>query len=374
MHQTVREFFLRPHDAVTQSKFAAVADLQQARRMMQTTCIRYLNVHHEEILRTFHNSGGDWSPNDTLKFVKYLETRPFIRYSLEYLTTPKDGTDRETFQQLPELDMRIQKCPPLPIFCLLKRLHRLDTDSTYTQSQLNSLLAVAVDEGCAVAISNMLAPGADVETKDRNGRTLLHRAVQYGHEATVRVLIVEGKADVGAMDEDGWTALHHAAESGHEATVRVLIVEGKADVEAMNEDGWTALHLVVWNDYEATARVLIVEGKAGVEAKDREGWTALRSAAANGYEAMARMLIFEGKVDVEAKDGDGRTALHRATQYGHEAIVRVLILEGKTDVEAKDKEGRTALYNHGATVRIEGKADVEGRMDGAVLERLWPVT
>jgi len=49
MHQTVREFFLRPHGAVVQSPFH-VANIQEAQMMIQLTCVRYLSLHFDEII------------------------------------------------------------------------------------------------------------------------------------------------------------------------------------------------------------------------------------------------------------------------------------------------------------------------------------
>lgn len=40
----------------------------------------------------------------------------------------------------------------------------------------------------------------------------------------------EFKADVNARNNDGWTPLHRAAYSGHLEIVKLLVVEFKADV------------------------------------------------------------------------------------------------------------------------------------------------
>ncbi|KAA8899138.1 hypothetical protein FN846DRAFT_782476, partial [Sphaerosporella brunnea] len=87
MHQTVRQFFFRPHGAVGRSpNYRDVADEQRARAMIETTCVNYLKLHHAELVRDFHSPAEAWSDEDFGKFVRYLNERPFIKYSLEYLS------------------------------------------------------------------------------------------------------------------------------------------------------------------------------------------------------------------------------------------------------------------------------------------------
>ena len=49
------------------------------------------------------------------------------------------------------------------------------------------------------------------------------------------------EADVDAKDKDGSTALHRVAGRGDEVVVQLLVDKG-VDVKAKDEDGWTALH------------------------------------------------------------------------------------------------------------------------------------
>jgi ankyrin repeat protein len=67
----------------------------------------------------------------------------------------------------------------------------------------------------------LLEAKADVDKKNRYGRTALYWAANKGHEAMVWLLL-EAKADVDAKDKDGRTALYWAADKGHQAVVRLI--------------------------------------------------------------------------------------------------------------------------------------------------------
>ena len=114
MHQTVREFFLRPHQAVARSCFPDIDNGQHARRMIQTTCVRYLKLHHKELIGRFQSATDDWRDADYRQFVRYLNTRPFIKYSLELLTRHVNNicSSPVTEDVPPRRDQSIHGVPP----------------------------------------------------------------------------------------------------------------------------------------------------------------------------------------------------------------------------------------------------------------------
>jgi len=99
IHQTVREFFLRPHDAVNGSVFRVIPNVQQAQTVIRTTCVKYLSLHCREVMNEFQHIIIDESSSNTSSYgelqqlVRYLDSRAFIRYSLELLTPPKNESD-----------------------------------------------------------------------------------------------------------------------------------------------------------------------------------------------------------------------------------------------------------------------------------------
>lgn len=69
----------------------------------------------------------------------------------------------------------------------------------------NKDLLDAATQGRTASVQDLVAKGAPLETKDKNGRTPLMLAAQHGHAATVQVLLEKG-ADPAARDQAGATA------------------------------------------------------------------------------------------------------------------------------------------------------------------------
>ena len=75
--------------------------------------------------------------------------------------------------------------------------------------EINHDLFFAVREGQLYAATLLLDRGAEVNGKDKDGRTPLHYAAHYGH-ANIAALLLDRGAEVNGKTKDGWTPLEFA--------------------------------------------------------------------------------------------------------------------------------------------------------------------
>jgi ankyrin repeat protein len=104
----------------------------------------------------------------------------------------------------------------------------------------------------------LLAKGADVSLKDKDGRTPLYLAAESADGDIVKLLLDKGAKIDTKDDKSGFTALHHAARFGNKNTAEFLIARG-ADINAKDKQGQTPLQVAVNHDYKV-AELLINKG------------------------------------------------------------------------------------------------------------------
>lgn len=187
-------------------------------------------------------------------------------------------------------------------------------------------LHAAAHRGDVAAIRRLVAEGADLEDRDRAGRTPLHVAAFASQDEAVRAL-AEAGGNLDALEDRAYdivtiaavandlamvdlalslgasagnvtspydgTALIAAAHLGHHEVVERLI-EGGAPLDHVNNLGWTALiEAVVLGDggpdHIATVEALVDAG-ADASIGDRRGVTPLEHARSRGYAEIAAIL------------------------------------------------------------------------------------
>jgi len=188
----------------------------------------------------------------------------------------------------------------------------------------------AAEKGDLLALKNVLAKGADVNTKDDSGATALMWAVSRNQQPVVEFLLTNGAA-VDATTEDKTTALHFACWGADAETVRLLLKKG-ASASAKTATGETPLHRSAKRGAVEIARAL-VEAGADVNDANQDGVTAMHHAARRGHLALVEFLLSK-KADVNAVTKESqppRTPLLMAAWNNHPDVVELLVKQGAKD-------------------------------------------
>ncbi|UXI15987.1 Sorting nexin-9 [Sarcoptes scabiei] len=188
-------------------------------------------------------------------------------------------------------------------------------------------------------VERLIKAGADVNMKDKQGRTAAHWASFKGYHQILDCLLRAGiKAD--ERDQDGKTALHLAAEYGFKKALNTLI-EHKSDIFSTDSKGRTALMIASALGYLEVVAKLIEYG-ANVNSKDKKGNTALHLSVIGNHPRVAQLLI-RNKADINAYNSRKQTPLVIAAELGNTEVAEVLIAHN-ADLFFTEKSGRTALY------------------------------
>ncbi|KAH0594295.1 hypothetical protein MHUMG1_08134 [Metarhizium humberi] len=229
-------------------------------------------------------------------------------------------------------------------------------------------LSWAAKNGHEAVVKLLLEKGANTETTENHYRqTPLLRAAKNGHKAVVKLLLEKGANTETTESYYSQTPLLWAAKNGHEDVVKLLLEKG-ANIETTESSSrQTPLLWAAENGHEAVVKLLLENG-ADIEAIDKfHGQTPLLWAVRKGHEAVVKLLLEKG-ANIKAIDNLlGQTPLFAAVQNGHEAVVRLLLEKG-ADIEAKDWEGQTpllwaAISSQEAVVKLllEKGADIEAK-------------
>ena len=231
----------------------------------------------------------------------------------------------------------------------------------------------AVAQAIILEILSLVKQGAETNTKNREGQTLLHIAALAGNLEACALLIVFG-AGLTAKDRNGDTPLAVAAENdsteicrlfiqrGADPTVIIrgstllhvaaqkgspelysLLLENGLDVNAPDEYGCTPLHSVAALNRSGgeLCRFLIEQG-ANTEAVNKRGATPLHQVSINGCLEPCIVLIDCG-ANMNAQNDRGMTPLHSALSSNFPMVAEVLINNG-ANVNVRANGGFTALH------------------------------
>jgi cytohesin len=193
--------------------------------------------------------------------------------------------------------------------------------------------------GNVTLVRFLLARGADPNLQDRFGMTPLHVAIM-NNLLDVTALVARSRGvKLTATDLNGQTPLQYAADKDRPELVRTLLNAGAA-ANGTGETGQTPLHLT--RD-PRVVRLLLARG-AKVGARDADGATSLHYAARlddpcsrdRARQAAVARLLLEAGAPVKARDVFGLTPLHHAAWSTQADLVQRLLHRGAS---ARDRDG-----------------------------------
>ena len=236
-------------------------------------------------------------------------------------------------------------------------------------------LGRAVSETAAITVQVSPPPGkpltvtGDPNVRDpRTGHTLLHVAAMANAPRLIAALLAAG-ADLEARDKEGLTPLHAAAAGNGPAAIAALLEAG-ADLHARNNFRQTPLQYavslvstgsyfrgrLVLNRYVPAAVAALLD--AGAEPNDVNeflfGATPLRSWTAGEGNSAILAALLEAGATLDVRDDNGATLLHLAAERDTPANIAALLKAGM-ELEARDDGGRTPLHAAAAST-VSGRA------------------
>lgn len=171
-----------------------------------------------------------------------------------------------------------------------------------------------------------LKKGADVNTRDKNSRSLLLIATRANDIEMAKLLVSHG-ADVNLQDDILDSPFLYAGASGQTELVKLFLANG-ARFDVFNRYNGTALIPACERGHLEVVTILANTEGFPIDHVNRLGWTALMEAVILGdgsrkYADVVRTLINAG-CNINIPDKDGVTALEHARTKGYSEIANLL--------------------------------------------------
>jgi len=215
-------------------------------------------------------------------------------------------------------------------------------------------------------VSLLIEHGADMDSRDKNGKTALIDAIKnldnYHVSSKNRldhlklaIFLIEKGADPNSVDKNGNSVLSVAAKSTlsvihHQSEIdsliliiKLLIMKG-ANLNFQNSYGETALMLFCkrWRDSFNPIIKLMLEKNADANLQKRDGNTALMLAFESKRFDKANLLIDHG-ANLNIANKEENTALMIAVSITCDVLIVKTMIEKGADVNVYNKNGDTSL-------------------------------
>jgi len=191
-------------------------------------------------------------------------------------------------------------------------------------------IEIAVACGSFELVEMLRAAGARTPLPDGWQRSLLTGALRNGNTAAIATLLAH--VEINQADEDGTTLLHQAIAMNAKPEVVSLLLNRGANIEAADKMGRRAIGFAAAMGADETIELLQKRG-ADLKAASKDGWQPLHIAAGCGKATAVTSLLKAG-ANPHALDESGFTPLARAVVQGHVEVVKELLkpLQAESDL------------------------------------------
>ncbi len=197
--------------------------------------------------------------------------------------------------------------------------------------------------GTAEEIREALECGANINAKDKDGRTVLMFAVENNSPDIVLQALMNAGADANAKDKQDMTALMYAAKNSNPEAVKVLL-EGGADATVKDKQDMTVLMWAAAENSNSEVATMFLSKKTDLNAKNKDGKTALICAAEKNPNSEMVQKLLKAGASLNVQDEEGMTALMYAAWKNFNPEVVKVLLNFKADIHAVSKSGHDVLW------------------------------
>ncbi|KAL1855203.1 hypothetical protein Daus18300_011204 [Diaporthe australafricana] len=180
-------------------------------------------------------------------------------------------------------------------------LLREKSNASLAGGKFSNALGAALSSNLCDLVDDLIKAGAEVNTKDAQGRTAMHIAASSSSFDTLKFLAdpdckhfqYQHKGDLNAVDEQGRTVLHHAATREDEDIVVGLLEDYRGDfpkLDLLDVDGWTPLLWACRSDNNLEIVRHLVEMGADVGWETKDGWTPENVAVFHGADEVKDLI------------------------------------------------------------------------------------
>ncbi|MDD5456115.1 MAG: ankyrin repeat domain-containing protein [Candidatus Margulisbacteria bacterium] len=234
---------------------------------------------------------------------------------------------------------------------------------------LGEELYQAIELADSKQVKELINKGADINYKNKEGKSILIRATELNYDNLVKELINAG-VDINGFEkgtsdifiDHGDTALIKSIKQNNDKIYKLLINAG-ADVNYRDNDKHTPLMFAIYYNQEKFVRDLIKRG-ADIHARDREREKPVFTLAVEKGNMNIIKLLFSKGARVNDEDRVGWTALMTAAEQGNPALLNMLVKAG-AKINHICKNGWTPLFRavfggkiYNVRILLENKADV----------------